>query len=130
MAAPQTSAHHPVLDEDGLAPRPLCDSSLARGRQQNFNYLHDALDPALWETFSTTLGLEVPVLSSLPRNNNSPRAKCGFKKHLTATTPARAQLTQVHPRIKTRSKTRRTIEWSPCSAISSARLDTRSAPLC
>jgi hypothetical protein len=22
MAAPQTSAHHPVLDEDGLAPRP------------------------------------------------------------------------------------------------------------
>jgi hypothetical protein len=28
-----------------------------------------------------TLGLEVPVLSSLPRRNNSPLAKCGCKKH-------------------------------------------------
>jgi hypothetical protein len=29
---------------------------------------NDTFDPALWETFfSTTLGLEVPVLSSLPR---------------------------------------------------------------
>jgi hypothetical protein len=33
---------------------------------------NDAFDPVLWETFvSTTLGLEVPVLSSLPRRNNS-----------------------------------------------------------
>jgi hypothetical protein len=29
---------------------------------------------------ATTLGLEVPVLSSLPRHNNSPLAKCGCKK--------------------------------------------------
>jgi hypothetical protein len=43
---------------------------------------NDVLDPALWTTFvSTTLGLEVPVLSSLPRRNNSPLAKCGCKKH-------------------------------------------------
>jgi hypothetical protein len=36
---------------------------------------NDAFDPALWTTFvSTTLGLEVPVLSSLPRRNNSPLA--------------------------------------------------------
>ena len=44
---------------------------------------NDAFDPALWETFvSTTLGLEVPVLSSLPRLNNRPLAKCGCKKKL------------------------------------------------
>jgi hypothetical protein len=30
---------------------------------------------------STTLGLGVPVLSSLPRLHNSPLAKCGCKKH-------------------------------------------------
>ena len=39
---------------------------------------NDAFDPALWETFvSTTLGLGVPVLSSLPRLHNSALAKCG-----------------------------------------------------
>ena len=39
---------------------------------------NDAFDPALWSTFvSTSLGLEVPVLCSLPRRNNSPLAKCG-----------------------------------------------------
>ena len=43
---------------------------------------NDAFDPALWTTYvSTTLGLEVPVLSSLPRRNNSPLAECGCKKH-------------------------------------------------
>jgi hypothetical protein len=43
---------------------------------------NDAFDPALWETFvSTTLGLGVPVLSSLPRLHNRPLAKCGCKKH-------------------------------------------------
>ena len=32
---------------------------------------NDAFDPTLWTTYvSTTLGLEVPVLSSLPRRNN------------------------------------------------------------
>jgi hypothetical protein len=41
---------------------------------------NDASDPALWFV-STTLGLEVPVLSSLSRRNNSPLAKCGCKKH-------------------------------------------------
>ena len=38
---------------------------------------NDAFDPALWATtkfVSTTIGLEVPVLYSLPRLNNSPLA--------------------------------------------------------
>jgi hypothetical protein len=43
---------------------------------------NDAFDPNLWATFvSTTLGLEVPALSSLPRHHNNPLAKCGCKKH-------------------------------------------------
>jgi hypothetical protein len=44
---------------------------------------NDAFDPALRETFFTsTIGLEVPVLSSLPRHHNSsPLAKCGCKIH-------------------------------------------------
>ncbi len=43
---------------------------------------NDAFDPVLWETFCyITLGLEVPVLSSLPRHNDSPLTKCGCKKH-------------------------------------------------
>jgi hypothetical protein len=43
---------------------------------------NDVFDPNLWATFvSTTLGLEVPVLSSLPRHHNNPLAKCGCKKH-------------------------------------------------
>jgi hypothetical protein len=58
--------------------------------------------PNLWATFaSTTLGLEVPVLSSIPRYQNNPLAKCGCKKHawtFKATTPAPAQPTQVQPR--------------------------------
>jgi hypothetical protein len=42
---------------------------------------NNAFDPALWETFtSTTLGLEVPTLASLPRLHSSPLAKCGCKK--------------------------------------------------
>ena len=43
-------------------------------------FANDAFYPALWFV-STTLGLEVPVLSSLSRRNNSPLAKCGCKKH-------------------------------------------------
>jgi hypothetical protein len=36
----------------------------------------------LWETFvCTTLGLEVPVLASLPRRNQLSPALCGCKKH-------------------------------------------------
>jgi hypothetical protein len=43
---------------------------------------NDVFDPALWATFvSTTIGVGVPVLSSLPRLHNSPLAKCGCKKH-------------------------------------------------
>ena len=39
-------------------------------------FANDAFDPALWTTFVfTTLGLEVPVLSSLPRRNNCPLAR-------------------------------------------------------
>jgi hypothetical protein len=82
---------------------------------------NDAFDPALW----TTLGLEVPVLSSLPRLNNSPLAKCGCKKHcsvlwtFTATTQPPVHLTQVQPR--------RTTGWYLSLALCFARLDTRSA---
>ena len=43
---------------------------------------NDAFDPAMWTTFvSTTLGLEVPVLSSLSSHNKSQLAKCCCKKH-------------------------------------------------
>jgi hypothetical protein len=42
----------------------------------------DAFDPTLKETFFTsTIGFEVPLLSSLPCHHNSPLAKCGAKKH-------------------------------------------------
>ena len=57
--------------------------------------------PNLWATFVfTTLGLEVPMFSSLPRNHNNPLAKCGCKKHCMDfhgdhTAPS---LTQVQPR--------------------------------
>jgi hypothetical protein len=85
---------------------------------------NDAFDPALWTTFvSTTLGLEVPVLSSLPRRNNSPLLSAAAKNTawtFTATTQPRAQLTQVQPR--------RTTGWWGPLPLSSARLDTRSAP--
>ena len=48
--------------------------------------LDDAWAPAIWQTFFTsTLGLEVPVLSSLPRHHNLPAAKCGCKKFLLDT---------------------------------------------
>jgi hypothetical protein len=43
---------------------------------------NNAFDPALWETFvSTTLGLGIPVLSSLPSLHNRQITKCGCKKH-------------------------------------------------
>ena len=63
---------------------------------------NDAFDPALWTTsVSTTLVSEVPVLSSLPRSNNSPLAKCGCKKHgfhgdHTATCTAHSGATKAH----------------------------------
>ena len=44
-------------------------------RPTSTNDAGDAFDPALWTTFvSMTLGVEGPVLSSLPRRNNSPIA--------------------------------------------------------
>ena len=68
---------------------------------------NDAFDPALWETFvSSTLGLGVPILAALPHLHNSPLAKCSCKSSawtFTATTRARAQLTQ--------AQQRRTIGW-------------------
>jgi len=66
---------------------------------------NDAFDPALWTTsfVSTTLGFQVPVLSSLPRRNNSPLAKCGCKKHVldlygdhTSTCTAHSGATKAH----------------------------------
>ena len=65
---------------------------------------NDAWDPALWQTFfSSTLGLEVPALSSLPRHNHQPSAKCGCKKFLldlhgdhVSTCPAHSGATKAH----------------------------------
>jgi hypothetical protein len=65
---------------------------------------NDAFDPTLWTTFvSTTLGVEVPVLGSLPRRNKSPLAQCGCKKHAmnfhgdhTATCTAHSVATKAH----------------------------------
>jgi len=58
---------------------------------------NDAFDPALWETFvSTTLGLESP---SLPPSHASTAKSSAWT--FTATTRARAQLTQVPPRRTT-----------------------------
>jgi hypothetical protein len=43
---------------------------------------NDAWDQPLWETFvCTTMGLEVPVLASLPRRNQRSLALCDCKKH-------------------------------------------------
>jgi hypothetical protein len=64
---------------------------------------NDAFDPALWETFVSTLGLEVPVLAALPRLHNSPLAKCGCKKFCmdfhgdhTSTCTAHSGATKAH----------------------------------
>jgi hypothetical protein len=65
---------------------------------------NDAWDQPLWETFvCTTLGLEVPVLASLPRRNQRSPALCGFKKHgmdlygnHTSTCTAHSSATKVH----------------------------------
>jgi hypothetical protein len=52
---------------------------------------------------STTLGLVVPSLSSLPRHHNNPLAKCGCKKHCmdfhgdhTSTCTAHSGATKAH----------------------------------
>ena len=65
---------------------------------------NDAWDQPLWETFvCTTLGLEVPVLTSLPRRNQRAPALCGCKKHgidtyddHTATCTAHSGATKAH----------------------------------
>ena len=64
--------------------------------------VNNTFDPAIWETsVSTTLGWEVPVLSSPPHLNNSWLAKCG--RHVmdlhydqTATCTAHSGDTKVH----------------------------------
>jgi len=82
------------------------DTKLSTNKQHSLPF-----DPALWETFvSTTLGLEVPILATLPRLHNS-RHRCCCKNlssawTFTATTRARAQLTQVQPRRTTRCSAR------------------------
>ena len=61
---------------------------------------NDEFDPAPWTTFvSTTLGLEVPVLSSLPRRNNSPLVQCGcmdFHGDHTSTSTVHSGATKAH----------------------------------
>jgi hypothetical protein len=60
---------------------------------------NDAFDQPLWDTFLTsTIGLEVPVLSSLPRLHNSPLAKCGCCK--TRDGLPRRPHTQVHSSLR------------------------------
>ena len=66
MPRPATSTGSPFHSSGPSGPHPPTMSSTQRwGRR----------------FVSTTLGLEVPVLSSLPRRNNSPLAKYGCKKH-------------------------------------------------
>ena len=51
-------------------------------RDHQAHHSQCAWDQPLWETFvCTTLGLEVPVLTSLPRRNQRAPALCGCKKH-------------------------------------------------
>ena len=65
---------------------------------------NNAFDPNLWATFvSTTIGLQVPILSSLPRHHNNPLTKCGCKKHYmdfhsdhTSTCTAHSGATKAH----------------------------------
>jgi hypothetical protein len=65
---------------------------------------NDAFDLNLWAIFvSTTLSLEVHVLSSLSRNHTNPLAKCGCKKHCmdfhgdhTSTCTAHSGATKAH----------------------------------
>ncbi len=60
---------------------------------------NDAFDSALWTTssVSTTLGLEVSVLSSLPRRDNSQLAQCGCKKHCMDFHGAHTPTCTAHP---------------------------------
>ena len=61
----------------------------------------EVFDPNLWATFvSTMLGLEVPILSSLPRHHTTRLLTLGVVAKntawtFTATTQPRAQLTHV-----------------------------------
>jgi len=69
---------------------------------------NDAFDPALWATFRfhdafVSIGVGVPMLSSLPRLPNSPLAKCGCKRHAldlygdhTSTCTAHSGATKAH----------------------------------
>ena len=67
----------------------------------------DAWDQPLWKTLvCTTLGLEVPVLASLPRRTNSSLAQCGCKKYCmdlhgdhTSTCTAHSGATKTHDRM-------------------------------
>jgi len=66
----------------GVAPGKTREAALGTLRPTTDD---DAWAPAIWQTFSgftSTLGLEVPVLSSLLRHHNLPAAKCGCKKFL------------------------------------------------
>jgi hypothetical protein len=65
---------------------------------------NDAWDQPLWETLvCMTLGLEMPVLASLPRPNQRSTALCGHKKHgmdlfsdHTSTCTAHSGVTKAH----------------------------------
>jgi hypothetical protein len=88
---------------------------------------NDDWDQPLWETFvCTTLGLEVPVLTTLPRCNQPASALCGCKKHSTdlAQTRTTTTLPPVRPTVV---QPKRTTGRSEFWALSSAPLGMSSA---
>jgi hypothetical protein len=88
---------------------------------------NDDWDQLLWETFvCTTLGLEVPVLTTLPRCNQRASALCGCKKR--STDLAQTRTTTTRPPVRTtvvqpKSTTGRSEFW----ALSSSPLGMSSA---
>ena len=86
---------------------------------------NDAWDQPLWETFvCTTLGLELPVLTSLPRRNQRAPALCGCKKHGTDTYGDHTATCTAHSAV---AQPKRTTGRSEFWALSSAQLVTLSA---
>ena len=83
----QTSPHKPRLVVPNstcpsLSPSPPAHSFITGPAVIHTHTTNDAWDQPLWETLvCTTLGLEVPVLASLPRRNQRASALCGCKKH-------------------------------------------------
>ena len=86
---------------------------------------NNAWDQPLWETIvCTTLGLEVLVLTALPRRNQRAPALCGCKKHGTDTYGDHTATCTAHSAV---AQPKRTTGRSEFWALSSAQLVTPSA---